>query len=412
MKEKFQKWFYGGKSKAFFVTQEKAIHEYNSKMMNRLLLVMTMIVGAYLVVSIGSELFSKYFSAYVACFSLLLLMSCTYKLKKNKSIAFTRIYIILFSMVMFTFVCVLGTIFEPTTRATLYIVYVLVLPMLFVIPTPCMYGFLALTTAVFSIVALCVKALNFAKMDIAHAVTCLVIGLFLSHHILESRMTLYELNEQMDARNLQLDKQLQEKEQQLMQNRISIMLTQIKPHFLFNTLTAICGLCDENPQEARKVTSNFATYLRFNLESLIESTPVLFADELKHTKVYLDIEQKRFGERLNIAYDIAISNFRIPALTMQPLVENAVKHGIIKKENGGTVTITTREQEDCYEISITDDGVGFDLLKPLSEPNTHIGISNVRDRLWSMCKGILTIESRVGIGTAAIIRLPKEKFMP
>lgn len=403
MKKKIELWCYGGKNKAFFTEQNEAIHEYNSKMMDQLLLVMTGIIGAYLVVSTGTGLFSKYISAYVVCCAVLLFMLCTFKLTKNKSILFTRVYIILFSVVMFFFVCVLGTIFEPNTRATLFIVYVLVLPMLFIIPTNYMYGFLSFETVVFSVIALRVKVLPLAQMDVVHSVTCLIIGGFLSHHVLTGRMALYAANEQ-------LGKELQEKEQQLLQSRISIMLSQIQPHFLYNTLTAICGLCDENPKEAKKVTAEFADYLRHNLDSLTQSAPVSFEDELGHTKVYLDIEQKRFEHRLNIVYNIAISNFRVPALTIQPLVENAVKHGVTKKKVGGTVTFSTREVEDGYEIIIADDGVGFDTGIPLSDPDTHIGTSNVRHRLWSICCGTLTIVSKVGVGTVATIKIPKRRI--
>ncbi|MEG0340133.1 MAG: histidine kinase [Oscillospiraceae bacterium] len=188
---------------------------------------------------------------------------------------------------------------------------------------------------------------------------------------------------------------------------MAILLSQIQPHFLYNTLTAICGLCDENPQEAKKVTAEFADYLRHNLESLTQSIPVPFEDELRHIKVYLDIEKKRFEERLNIVYDIANIDFRVPALTIQPIVENAVKHGVVKRKNGGTVTISTRKQECYYEIIITDDGVGFDINEPQPDPNTHIGIQNVRDRLWSMCKGTLDIKSEEGKGTEASIKIPK-----
>ncbi|MEG1578015.1 MAG: histidine kinase [Oscillospiraceae bacterium] len=209
--------------------------------------------------------------------------------------------------------------------------------------------------------------------------------------------------------HLEQDKQLREQERQLTQNRISIMLSQIQPHFLYNTLTAICGLCDENPQEAKKVTAEFADYLRHNLESLTQSTPVPFEDELRHTQVYLGIEKKRFEEKLNIVYDIANVDFRIPALTIQPLVENAVKHGVTRKKAGGTVTISTREREDCSEIIISDNGVGFDVSEPPADTDTHVGIENVRGRLWSICHGTLDIKSKVGEGTAAIIRIPRGK---
>lgn len=153
-------------------------------------------------------------------------------------------------------------------------------------------------------------------MDIVHGFTCLVIGLFLSHHILKSRMALYAANAQLDARNVQLDKQLQAQEIELLQGRISIMLTQIQPHFLYNALTAICGLCDTDPKEAKKVTAQFSDYLRHNLESITQSAPIPFELELRHTKAYLAIEQKRFNEKLNIVYDIQTEDFYLPSLTM------------------------------------------------------------------------------------------------
>lgn len=206
------------------------------------------------------------------------------------------------------------------------------------------------------------------------------------------------------------DKQLREQERQFTQSRVSIMLSQIQPHFLYNTLTAICGLCDENPKEAQKVTAEFANYLRHNLDSLTQSTPVPFENELRHTKVYLRIEQRRFGHRLNIVYDIAVSNFRVPALTIQPIVENAVKHGVTKIKTGGTVTIITKEREDCYEIIVDDDGFGFDIDNVQTDSDTHIGIKNVRYRLWSICHGTLTITSKPGVGTVSTIRIPKGRM--
>ncbi|MEG1579360.1 MAG: ATP-binding protein, partial [Oscillospiraceae bacterium] len=116
---------------------------------------------------------------------------------------------------------------------------------------------------------------------------------------------------------------------------------------------------------------------------------------------------KRFEKKLNIVYEIGAVDFRLPALTIQPLVENAVKHGVSKAKMGGTVTLRTSENADDYEIDIIDDGVGFDPLKPLSEPDTHIGIENVRSRLWAICRGTLTVESAVGCGTTAMIKIPK-----
>ncbi|MEG0688837.1 MAG: ATP-binding protein, partial [Hungatella sp.] len=93
--------------------------------------------------------------------------------------------------------------------------------------------------------------------------------------------------------------------------------------------------------------------------------------------------------------------------TIQPLVENAVKHGVLKRKKGGTITIATAETATFYKITIADDGIGFDTSKPMSVPDSHIGIANVRDRLWAMCEGTLTIESEIGRGTTATIKIPK-----
>ncbi|MEG1359709.1 MAG: diguanylate cyclase [Clostridia bacterium] len=227
MKQKFEAWCYGGRSKAFFKTQGEAIHQYNSEMMDRLLVIMTLILGTYLAVSTVSEYFPEYASAYLVCFILLFLMLCTFKLAAKKSVLLTRIYIILFAVVMFAFVSALGIFFEPDARSTLFIVYVLALPMLFVIPIHHMYAFLALAVAVFSMTALRFKDLASAQMDIAHSVTCLVIGIILSQRILESRMALYETNEQLDTRNLQLENEITNRKQEQEELRLRLEQHQI-----------------------------------------------------------------------------------------------------------------------------------------------------------------------------------------
>ena len=138
------------------------------------------------------------------------------------------------------------------------------------------------------------------------------------------------------------------------------------------------------------------------------TTPIRFEEELQYVKVYLQLEEMRFAEDLKIQYQIEATDFFVPALSVQPLVENAVKHGICAQEEGGTLIVSSREYEDCFEVTVSDDGVGFDTSKNLSDERAHIGIHNVRQRLHMMCGGTLTIESRPGEGTIATIRLPKE----
>ena len=205
------------------------------------------------------------------------------------------------------------------------------------------------------------------------------------------------------------EKQLIEKEQELSDSRIKVMVSQIQPHFLYNTLNSIYHLCEKDSGMAQQAISDFSDYLRMNLKSLDHTDPIPFKEELRHVKTYLHLEKMRFEEDLRVEYDIGADDFMLPALTIQPLVENAVKHGIIPKKGGGTVTLATREESDCYRIIIADDGVGFVPGIKKEDGKSHVGIRNVRQRLREMCRAELDIESALGKGTKTTITLPKEQ---
>ena len=201
----------------------------------------------------------------------------------------------------------------------------------------------------------------------------------------------------------------QQMQKELYEARVSIMVSQIQPHFLYNSLTSIAMMCTKDPQLAKKATINFADYLRGNMNSLKEKNPVPFSRELEHLKKYLMLEEMRFGDMLNIEYDIQTEAFVLPQLSVQPLVENAVKHGVGMKEDGGTVKIATRETADAYEVIVSDDGVGFDTsAPPKNDGRSHVGMENVKQRLKDMCNAEVIIESEPGKGTVSTIRIPKE----
>lgn len=201
----------------------------------------------------------------------------------------------------------------------------------------------------------------------------------------------------------------QQMQKELYEAKVSLMVSQIQPHFLYNSLTSIAMMCTKDPKTARAATINFADYLRGNMNSLKQKAPVPFTQELEHLKKYLMLEQMRFGDLLHIEYDIQATDFVIPQLSVQPLVENAVKHGVGMKEDGGTVTIATREEDDCYKVIISDDGVGFDTSKPIEDDGrSHVGMENVRQRLKELCDADVIIESEIGKGTVATIRIPKK----
>ena len=200
----------------------------------------------------------------------------------------------------------------------------------------------------------------------------------------------------------------QQLQKELYESRVAIMVSQIQPHFLYNSLSSIAMMCTIDPETAQEATVTFADYLRGNMDSLKQKTPVPFTKELEHLKKYLYIEKLRFGKKLNIVYDIQSDAFVLPQLSVQPLVENAVKHGISRKRGGGTLTIATRETEDSFEVIVSDDGNGFDTTEVKNDGRSHIGMDNVRRRIKEMCGGSVRIESKIGEGTVATVVLPKE----
>lgn len=218
-------------------------------------------------------------------------------------------------------------------------------------------------------------------------------------------------HEEIANRLVENEKQLAKAEKQLYESRISVMLSQIQPHFLYNSLNAIRGLCRKDPEQAREAIGSFAEYLRGNMDSLNKREPIPFIRELSHIENYLKLEKFRFGDELKVNYDIKEKNFFIPTLSVQPLVENAVKHGICEKENGGTLTLKTYRDGEYIVIEVSDDGIGFDAEKLISEDKerSHIGIQNTMERLKQMIGASLTIESLPGKGTVAKIRfIPEE----
>lgn len=195
-------------------------------------------------------------------------------------------------------------------------------------------------------------------------------------------------------------------EKELERAKTELALHQIKPHFLHNALMSIKVLCRRDPSAAECAVYDFAVFLRSNMKAIESSNPISFSDELKTIEGYLHIEKIRFGQRLHVVWDIREKDFFLPPLTIQPLVENAVCHGICQKMEGGTVTISSYKKDSWILIQIQDDGVGFDL--PKDEDFGGIGIRNLRLRLKNLLNADLEIISRKGEGCLQIVRIPLE----
>jgi hypothetical protein len=206
------------------------------------------------------------------------------------------------------------------------------------------------------------------------------------------------------AKELETEKMVLNAE--LAESRISTMMSQIRPHFIYNTLGSIEQLCELDPRKAGELVHNFAKYLRGNFGELDNPKPILMSQEMEHVRHYINIENVRFPD-MTFSFEMRSEDFRLPALTVQPIVENAIKHGLMKLQKGGSIRVISYETDTDYCISVEDDGVGFDTGKLLDDKK-HIGIRNIRDRLKVMVGGTLEIESTQGVGTTVLIKIPKE----
>lgn len=245
-----------------------------------------------------------------------------------------------------------------------------------------------------------VQTLNYGISLNSIALACSMLLLFLNYQVEKSHRLLQQEEQMLQDREkmMQMKLELQEKQYQL-------MMSQIQPHFIFNTLTTIEQLCRTDAALAGQATKFFARYLRGNLDTINNSKLIPFAEELNHIRNYIWLEKIRFDEDLAYEESIEADDFLLPALTVQPLVENAVKHGL-KSTLSGTVTVRleSRIVDGVAEIVVRDNGGGMDTSKPLA--GKHVGLTNVRERLEMMTGGTIEIQSTVNVGTEITLRIP------
>ena len=186
-----------------------------------------------------------------------------------------------------------------------------------------------------------------------------------------------------------------------------LMASQIQPHFIGNSLGTISYLIDSEPEKAKELLADLASYLRDNVKTIDSTDLIPVTSELEHVKRYLKIEKARFENRLNTIFDIKCTSIKVPALSIQPIVENAVKHGICKRVEGGTITIKTYEKDDSFVIQVADDGIGFDYEEYIKNQNDSYGMKNVGLRLKEQLNAELDIKSQPNVGTTVTIVIYK-----
>ncbi|MBQ4237874.1 MAG: histidine kinase [Ruminococcus sp.] len=201
----------------------------------------------------------------------------------------------------------------------------------------------------------------------------------------------------------QVHRKMLEKERELSKSKVRLMQEQISPHFMYNALAIIKSLVRENPEQASETIDDFSTYLRQNISALRHNENMIpFTAELEHIKALQRIHEAGLESNTNIIYDVRESGFRVPPLTIEPLFENALIHGIGEKREAGVIQIISDAADDHYIVSVIDNGRGFDA----NSESFGDGINNVRQRLKHFCGGTLDIQSGEE-GTTATVYIPK-----
>ena len=200
--------------------------------------------------------------------------------------------------------------------------------------------------------------------------------------------------------------QYAKQQQKIAHQSASVMVLQMRPHFIYNTMMTIYYLCKQDADKAQQVTLNFTDYLRKNFTAIASENTVPFADELKHTQAYLAVEQAQHEDNMFVEFDTPHTQFRVPPLTLQPLVENAVKHGMDPDGDPLHIRVKTRQTSSGSEIVVENSGPDFNSAEN-NEP--HIALNNIRGRLELMCRGRLDITPRAGGGTVVTVYIPKNQ---
>ena len=219
-----------------------------------------------------------------------------------------------------------------------------------------------------------------------------------------SALVMYSLilSDQIDQ-DLHHQQKIAEQQREIARQRANVMVLQMRPHFIYNTLVSIHSLCKINPQKAQQITMDFTNYLRRNFNAVASDSSIPFSMELEHTRAYLAVEQAQHEDMLFVDYDTPFINFRLPPLTLQPIVENAVKHGMDPYHGPLHISIRTRNTDSGTELIVDDNGIGFD---PSDESRPHTALDNIRQRLDIMCGGTLSITPRECGGTVVTITIP------
>ena len=194
----------------------------------------------------------------------------------------------------------------------------------------------------------------------------------------------------------------------LTETELAMMIQQVQPHFMYNVFNTIYHLSVKDPKASQEAIGEFSDFFRANLSAITSQEPISIDEEIDNTKMYVYLEKLRFEDKLEVEYDIQCRDFDVPPLSIRPLVGNCVKHNINKTDHPLHVKVSTREYKDRYEVTVTDDGVGYRMGRIPDDGRKHVGLANLRRRLELISGGSLEISGMSGGGTLAVIKIPRK----
>lgn len=236
------------------------------------------------------------------------------------------------------------------------------------------------------------------RLEYAPVILCYGLLILFSYLVIVNMVVSMSKIKDMQQRELSMKLKLETQNRELEEKKSRIMIDQVHPHFIYNVLMSIRYFTKKEPDTAYDLIYDFSKYLRSNMESLTENKYISWEEELDHINTYVKIEKMRFKERLNVVFEIGEQDILIPPLTVELLVENAIKHGVSQKIEGGTVWIRGAEKiDEGYQIIVEDNGTGFD-VKKLDEEKS-VGFNYIQAQLNLIPGSFMEIESTPGAGT-------------
>ena len=376
---------------------QNEIDEYNY---NRLFFVVCAFACISLI-SLGFTLYQFLYEEAVAINAISFLLSgvfifCLYKYadssrKYAKVLAYLQMTI---AMGFTVYIDALG----PTDLAVLYAPIVLLFMCIYIERPYRMYSYFIAWEIIFVFCASHYKQDYEFYTDVLDTVVFTIFAMLMSYHVNKIKVrnfyNIYELSEV----------KLKEAKLRLKDAELDLLQRQIRPHFIYNTMNAMSGLCKQDPAKADELINLFAKYLRSNIDTMGNKKLVTFREELDNVSCFVNIISIRYQEEYDIIYNLQVTDFEIPIFSLEPIVENAIVHGLRNTSKDKYIFITTKREENKIHIVIKDNGRGFEPSKEHEHLST--GLKNVAYRLENLLQARLEINSQVGIGTSVDIWIP------